>query len=190
MKAILMQQPGEASSLVESEVNAPTLVEADQLLIKLEAAGVNPIDTKLRANGTYFPDQLPTILGCDGSGRVVEVGAEVKNFHVGDEVYYFYGGIGGAEQGNYAEYNVISEAYVAPKPSNLSFSEAAAVPLALITAWESLHHRTVVKKGESVLIHAGAGGVGHLAIQLAKIAGCRVITTVSSKEKEKFVRSL
>jgi len=190
MRAILMEQPGEASSLVESVVETPELVAPDQLLIKLEAAGINPIDTKLRANGTYFPDQLPTILGCDGAGRVVEIGASVTNFKVGDEVYFYYGGVGGEEQGNYAEYNRIPEAYLAPKPSTLTFSEAAAIPLALITAWEALHHRAEIREGESLLIHAGAGGVGHLAIQLAKMAGCRVITTVSSKEKELFVRSL
>ncbi len=191
MKAILMQQAGAADLLhYSTEVARPEIKEAHELLIEIKAAGVNPIDTKLRANGTYHPDKMPAILGCDGSGKVIAVGTAVERFKPGDEVYYFYGGIGGDEQGNYAEYNVINEAYVAHKPGIITHVEAAAIPLALITAWEALHHKANIQPGQTVLIHAGAGGVGHLAIQLAKIAGCRVITTVSSDAKAELVHDL
>lgn len=190
MKAILMQQVGAADLLHYTETTRPEIKEPHELLIKIKAAGVNPIDTKLRSNGTFYPDSMPAILGCDGAGEVIAVGDKVERFTPGDEVYYFYGGIGGDEQGNYAEYNVIDEAYVAHKPANLSCIEAAAAPLVLITAWEALHHRARIQSGQTVLVHAGSGGVGHVAIQLAKAAGCRVITTISSEGKAALVRSL
>ena len=190
MKTILMQQPGGIDVLKAADIPVPTITRPDQVLIKIESAGVNPIDTKLRANGTYFPDNLPCILGCDAAGHVIETGSSVKRFKPGDEVYYYFGGIGGEEQGNYAEYNVVPEGYVALKPEKLGFAQAAAVPLALITAWESLHDHLHMTKDETVLVQAGAGGVGHLAIQLAKIIGCRVITTVSSADKASFVTGL
>ena len=190
MKAILMQKAGATDVLHYTEVPRPEIGGPHELLIEIKAAGVNPVDTKLRSNGTYHPDKMPAILGCDGSGRVIEVGSGVEHFKPGDDVYYFYGGIGGDEQGNYAQYNVINEAYVAHKPANLSYVEAAAAPLVLITAWEALHHRANIQSGQTVLIHAGTGGVGHIAIQLAKVAGCRVITTVSSNAKSELVRDL
>jgi NADPH2:quinone reductase len=109
---------------------------------------------------------------------------------VGDRVYFCAGGLGKPETGNYAEYTVVEEHCVAHKPASLSFTEAAAVPLALITAWESLYDRGRLEAGQSVLIHAGAGGVGHLAIQLAKLRGAEVLTTVSSPDKERLVRQL
>lgn len=190
MKAIVMQQAGDAEVLHLAEVKQPEINNPDELLVEIKAAGINPIDTKLRSNGTYYPDNLPAILGCDGAGTVIAVGSAVKRFKPGDEVYYFYGGIGGDEQGNYAEYNVIKEAYVAHKPKNLSFVEAATTPLVLITAWEALNHQAKIQYGQTVLIHAGSGGVGHIAIQLAKVAGCKVITTVSSDSKAQLVRAL
>lgn len=190
MKAILMEQAGAAELLRYAEVPQPEISDPHELLIEIKAAGLNPVDTKLRSNGTYYPDKMPTILGCDGSGRVLKVGSAVTRFKPGDDLYYFYGGIGGDEQGNYAEFNVINEAYVAHKPTNLSYIEAAGAPLVLITAWEALHHRAKMESGHTVMIHAGSGGVGHIAIQLAKIAGCRVITTVSSEQKAKLVREL
>ncbi|MCW8887986.1 MAG: zinc-dependent alcohol dehydrogenase family protein [Gammaproteobacteria bacterium] len=190
MKAILMEQAGSPEQLKLAEMAQPSIQQSDQLLIKIRAAGVNSIDTKLRANGTYYPDNMPAVLGCDGSGVVIETGSQVTRFKPGDEVYYFFGGIGGDEQGNYAEYNLIGEQYVALKPDSISFEEAAAAPLVLITAWEALHHRAKIQAGQTILIHAGAGGVGHVAIQLAKAANCRVLTTVSSDTKEALARSL
>ena len=99
------------------------------------------------------------MLGCDGAGVVETAGNAVTRFRAGDEVYFFHGGIGN-EPGNYAQYNVVHEDYLARKPKHLSFAEAAAVPLALITAWEALHDRARLKASKRVLIHAAAGGVG------------------------------
>ena len=190
MRAVLMHQSGAPDALLYSnEVEPPRIHSEHQVLIRLKAAGVNPIDTKLRSRGTYYPEQMPAILGCDGAGVVEEIGEAVTRFHPGDEVYFCHGGIGG-DQGNYAELNVVDERFVAAKPRSVDFITAAAAPLVLITAWEALHDRARIEAGQKVLVHAGAGGVGHVAIQLAKAAGCQVITTVSSKAKAAFARQL
>ncbi len=160
------------------------------MLVRVRAAGVNPVDTKLRRGGTYFPDEMPAVLGCDGAGIVEDVGDAVTRFRPGDAIYYCYGGLGRAGTGNYAEYTVVHEAYAAHKPERLDFAEAAAAPLVLITAWESLFDRAHLAAGDRVLIHAGAGGVGHVAVQLARITGAEVATTVSSDEKAAFVAGL
>lgn len=189
MKAILMNAPGGPEVLQPGELPLPELPSPSHLRVRLYAAGVNPIDTKLRKNGTYFPDRLPTVLGCDGAGVVESVDIAVTRFKPGDEVYFFNGGIGG-EQGNYAEYAVVHEDCAAAKPKNLSMVEAAAVPLVLITAWEALHDRAQLKAGQTVLIHAAAGGVGHVAVQLARELGAHVAATVSSEEKGAWARKL
>lgn len=188
MRAIIMPQTGEADILTLAEVNKPDCA-AGEVLVQVMAAGVNPIDTKLRRNGLYFPNSLPAILGCDGAGIVVAVDNDVSRFEVGDAVYYCYGGLG-QKAGNYAEYIAVPEAYVAIKPDCLDFADAAAAPLVLITAWEALFDRARIQSGQKIFIHAGAGGVGHIAIQLAKIAGCDVATSVSCKEKADLVRQL
>jgi NADPH2:quinone reductase len=188
MRAIIMPQTGEPDILTLAEVNKPDCA-ANEVLIQVMAAGVNPIDTKLRRNGLYFPDRLPAILGCDGAGIIEAVGNEVTRFMAGDAVYYCYGGIG-QKAGNYAEYIAVPEAYVSPKPDCLDFAEAAAAPLILITAWETLFDRARIQSGQKVFVHAGAGGVGHVAIQLAKIAGCDVATSVSCAGKADLVRQL
>jgi len=191
MKAVLMTAAGSPEVLQVQDVQNPGVVPLGEtkLLIRLRAAGVNPIDTKLRKRGTFYPDQMPAILGCDGAGVVEAVGAGVQRFRVGDAVYFCLGGLG-AYQGNYAEYTVVDERFVARKPSSVSFAEAAAAPLVLITAWEALYERGRLEPGERVFIHAGAGGVGHVAIQLAKLKGASVCTTVSSQEKADFVEQL
>ncbi len=190
MKAVLMTAPGNPEVLQLQDVTNPGVpVGETELLIHLRAAGVNPIDTKLRKRGTFYPDQMPAILGCDGAGIVEAVGAAVKNFNVGDEVYFCNGGLG-AHQGNYAEYTTIDERFAAHKPKSVSFAVAAAAPLVLITAWEALYERGRLEPGDRVLIHAGAGGVGHVAIQLAKLKGADVCTTVGSQEKANFVKQL
>jgi len=194
MRAIVMSEPGTPEVLRLQEIARPEISESNQILVRLMAAGINPIDTKLRERGLYFPEGLPALLGCDGAGIVEAVGDDVTRFQAGDQVYYCYGGlgkkIGDSSIGNYAEYAVVDEAYVAIKPAALGFDEAAAAPLVLITAWEALFDRACIQSGQKVFIHAGAGGVGHVAIQLAKIAGCDVATTVSSDEKAAFVREL
>lgn len=189
MRAVIMTQPGSADVLTLSEMPAPVIQNEHDILVRIKAAGINPLDTKLRARGTFYPDRLPSILGCDGAGIVEAIGTGVTRFDVGDEVFFFNGGIG-ADQGNYAEYTVLDEAYAALKPASLDFNHAAAVPLALITAWESLFDRTTTTTGKTVLVHAGAGGVGHLAIQLAKHAGAHVCTTVSDLAKADFAKTL
>jgi len=189
MKAILMTAAGAPTVLQIADVPTPEIQTQTGILVRLKAAGVNPIDTKLRQRGTFYPDQMPAILGCDGSGIVEAVGAAVTRFQPGDEVYFCDGGLGAAT-GNYGELTVVEEHCVALKPQSLSFIEAAAVPLALITAWESLFDRGRLEEGRTVLIHGGAGGVGHLAVQLAKLKGARVATTVSSPAKAAFVTEL
>lgn len=189
MKAALMTATGEPDVLQLSDVPEPTLQQETELLVRLKAAGVNPIDTKLRKRGTFFPDRLPAILGCDGAGIVEAVGAAVHQFQPGDEVYFCNGGLGG-HPGNYAEWAIVDARFAARKPATMSFAEAAAAPLVLITAWEALYDRATLQAGQRVLIHAGAGGVGHVAIQLAKLRGAEVCTTVSTEVKALFVRDL
>ena len=189
MKAILMTAIGDADVLQFQEIKEPEITEATQLKIKLEAAGVNPVDTKIRRNGVFYEHALPAVLGCDGAGVVVETGTQANRFKTGDKVWFCHGGLG-REQGNYAEYTVIDERWVSLSPKTFSFTEAAAAPLVLITAWGALFDRGGLQAGQTVLVHAGAGGVGHVAIQLAKLIGARVITTVSSGQKAEFVKNL
>lgn len=189
MKAIVFETPGSASVLRLQDIPAPTIQTESEVLVRLRAAGVNPIDTKLRSRGTFYPEKTPHLLGCDGAGIVEAVGAAVQSFQVGDEVFFCNGGLGGL-MGTYAEFAVVDERFLAIKPAALSFVEAAAAPLVLITAWESLYDRGRLQAGQKVLIQAGAGGVGHVAIQLASLQGAEVCTTVSSEAKAEFCKSL
>lgn len=189
MKAMVAEHSGGPEVLRLKVVEDPKMTKPDQLLVRLKAAGVNPIDYKMRRDLERFPVTLPAILGCDGAGVVEAVGAQVSRFQVGDEVYFCQAGFNG-RQGTYAEYAVVDEALVAKKPKALDFVQAAAVPLVLLTAWESLYDRVRLESGMKVLIQAGAGGVGHIAVQLAKLAGAEVATTVSTLEKEAFARRL
>ena len=190
MKAVLMTAAGEPEVLQLQEVPEPQIQNDTEILVRLQAAGVNPLDTKLRRRGTFYSDQMPAILGCDGAGVVEAVGSGVQRFRVGDEVYFCAGGLGESGTGNYAQLTVVDERLVAHKPASLSFAEAAAAPLVLITAWEALYDRGRLEAGQRVLIHAGSGGVGHVAIQLAKLRGAEVCTTVSSQDKARLVRQL
>ena len=189
MRAVLMTEVGPADVLHAVEVEEPEISSPTQIKVRLKAAGVNPVDTKLRSRGVFYEDALPAILGCDGAGEVVETGDSVTRFIPGDDVWFCHGGLGGAP-GNYAEYTVLDEKEAEMKPARMSFEQAAALPLVSITAWEALFDRAGLKARQTVLIHAGAGGVGHVAIQLAKSAGARVCTTVSTDEKAAFVKRL
>jgi NADPH:quinone reductase len=189
MNAMLMTAPGGLDVLKFTSLPVPQLSNSNELLIKVHAAGVNPLDTKIRKQHFFYPNNLPVILGVEGAGVVDKVGSDVKRFRIGDEVYFFGNGLG-AEAGAYAEYTVLAEDYVARKPGNLSMVEAAAIPVVLITAWEALIDRLALKSGERILIHAGAGGVGHIAVQLARTRGAMVAATVSGEEKAQFVRGL
>lgn len=190
MKAIAMNSTGNPDVLQLQEMPDPQIEKPTEILVRLRAAGVNPVDTKLRHRGTFYPDKMPAILGCDGAGVVEAVGVNVKQFQPGDEVYFCQGGLGKQGTGNYAQFAVVDERLVARKPASLSFAEAAAAPLVLITAWESLYDRGRLETGQRVLVHAGAGGVGHVAIQLAKLKEADVCTTVSTLEKADFVHQL
>ena len=190
MQAIRIHHAGDASSLsIDNETDKPVIQHDKQVLVQLKAIGINPIDTKIRSNPEAFPLELPYTLGCDGAGIIEAVGDTVTHFKVGDEVLFCQCGFHGV-QGCYAEYALVEQHYLAHKPHTLSFEEAAALPLTFITAWEALFDRAQLQHGQKVLIHGGAGGVGHIAIQLAKDHGCEVATTVSSDEKAEFVKSL
>ncbi len=190
MHAIQMTAAGPADEVLEyTDVPEPEISKTTEIKVQLKAAGVNPIDTKLRSRGVFYPDALPAILGCDGAGTVIETGSSVTRFQTGDKVWFCHGGLGGAP-GNYAEMTVLEQSEAELMPAKLGFEEAAALPLVLITAWESLFDRAGLAAGQTVLIHAGAGGVGHVAIQLAKSVGATVATTVSTPEKADIVRQL
>ena len=189
MKAIEMRETGGPSVLQLAQRPRPELSGPEDILVRLKAAGVNPVDTKIRSRGPLIPDGLPAVLGCDGAGVVEEAGAEVTRFKPGDEVWFCHGGLGGPV-GNYADYIVLDNHLAQAKPPSIGFVEAAAAPLVLLTAWEALSDRARLSEGQTVLIHAGAGGVGHVAIQLARAAGARVCTTVSSPEKADFAHEL
>lgn len=189
MKSIVMTAVGEPDVLKFQDSLEPEITQPTEIKVRLAAAGVNPVDTKIRRNGVFYEDSLPAILGCDGAGEVIEKGSAVSRFKLGDKVWFCHGGLG-REQGNYAQYNVLDERWASLMPISYTFAEAAASPLVLITAWGALFERGGLRAGQTVLIHAGAGGVGHVAIQLAKIKGARVITTVSSEKKREFVKSL
>ncbi len=189
MKAILATAPGSAEVLQLRDIPKPGLPTPHHLRVRLAAAGVNPVDTKLRAKPAYYPEKLPAILGCDGAGIVEAVGSAVTRFKVGDAVSFCNGGLGD-EPGNYAEYTTLHEDYCAKKPASLSLQDSAALPLVFITAWEALVERANLQAGQTVLIHAGAGGVGHIALQLAHHFGARVAVTVSDDKKAGIARSL
>jgi NADPH2:quinone reductase len=189
MKAILATAPGSTDVLQLRDIPKPELPSPYHLRVKLAAAGVNPIDTKLRAKPVYFPDKLPAILGCDGAGVVEAVGDSVMRFKIGDPVFFCSGGLGD-EPGSYAEYTTLHEDYCAAKPSTLSLQDSAALPLVFITAWESLVERAHLQASQTILIHAAAGGVGHVAVQIARSLGARIAVTVGDDNKAEIVRSL
>jgi NADPH2:quinone reductase len=189
MKAIQIKANGGPEALQFADLPMPSIGRDTEVLVRVMAAGINPVDTKMRAKATTYGLQLPAVLGCDAAGVVEEVGDAVTDLQPGDAVYYSRAPLG-ARFGQYAEYAVVDSRLVAKKPDSLDFMQAAAAPLVLITAWEALHDRAHVTSGHNVLVHAGAGGVGHVAIQLARLAGAQVATTVSDEQKGAFVESL
>ncbi|MDP1996035.1 MAG: zinc-binding dehydrogenase [Gallionella sp.] len=189
MKAIFATAPGGPDVLQLRDIPKPGLPSPHHLRVKLAAAGVNPVDTKLRAKPAYHPDKLPAILGCDGAGIVEATGSAVTHFKPGDAVFFCNGGIGD-EPGCYAEYTTLHEDYCAVKPANLSLEDSAALPLVLLAAWESLVERANLQAGQTILIHAAAGGVGHIAVQLAHHLGARIAVTVGDNKKAGLVHGL
>src|SRR5712691_537256 len=178
MKAFVVDRYGRKQSLRFGEMPNPELRE-DDVLVRVHAAGVNPLDSKIR-DGEFkliLPYRLPLILGNDVAGVVVQVGSRVRRLKLGDEVYArpHHDRIG-----TFAEFIAMNENDVAIKPKKLTMEEAASIPLVGLTAWQALIERANLKKGQKVLIHAGSGGVGTFAIQLAKHLGAIVATTTST----------
>jgi NADPH2:quinone reductase len=174
---------GGADLFEEWDVERPA-PGAGEVLVRVVAAGTNPVDAKFRAEGDSIGLEAPIVLGADVSGVVEEAGSGVTDFAPGDEVYYTPEVFGPRSNGSYAEYHVAKADIVAKKPASLSHEEAAAVPLAGGTAYEAIVRRLSVRVGETVLIHGGAGGVGSFAVQIAKAAGARVLATASSDNQE------
>ncbi|OED32072.1 NADPH:quinone reductase [Planococcus maritimus] len=182
MKAIVIDQYGGKEQLKEREVETPA-ISAHQVLVEVHATSINPIDWKLREGylKEMLPWEFPIILGWDVAGVVKEVGDEVRHYHPGDRVF---ARPATTRQGTYAEFVPVDENLLARMPESMSFEEGAAIPLTGLTAWQCLVETGQIKKGDKVLIHAGAGGVGSMAIQIANSIGCYVATTASDKNDE------
>ncbi len=187
MKAFILDRYKKNGALRLGEMPEPT-VRDDDVLVEIHAAGLNPLDSKIR-DGEFkliLPYRPPFILGHDVAGRVVRVGSNVRRFKPDDEVY---ARPRDGQIGAFAEFIAVNEADLALKPQNLGMEEAASIPLVGLTAWQALVERAGLRKGQKVLIHAGSGGVGTFAIQLAKHLGATVATTTSTANVD-LVRSL
>lgn len=186
MRAIVVPEFGSADVLKLLEQPVPTRGDHD-LLLEVYASALNPIDFKIRRGALTKDRHMPIILGFDVSGVVRGLGRSVTGFQAGDEVYASPSLV---RNGANAEFVCVDARTAAPKPKMLDHLHAAALPLVTITAWEALLLRAKIQTGETVLIHAGGGGVGHIAIQLAKLHGCRVMTTVGKPESLELCRQL
>lgn len=178
MKAFVIDRYGKQEPLQLAEVPEPKLGEQD-VLVQIHAASINPLDLKIRSGALkrILPLRLPLVLGNDLAGVVTRVGAKVQRFKPGDEVY---ARTDTRRIGTFAEFIAVAESNLALKPASLSMEEAASIPLVGLTAWQALVEKGNLRKGQKVFIHAGSGGVGTLAIQLAKHLGAHVATTTSS----------
>ncbi len=187
MKAVRIHEYGGPEVLRYEDAPIPQPGEGE-VLVRVQAAGVNPLDYKLRGGAMrqIFPLALPAILGSDFAGVVVEVGAGVNHITVGEHVY----GTAGTEKGGaYAQYVVAKAGEIAHKPGALTAAEAASVPVVAQTAWQALHQVGRIGRGDKVLIHGAAGGVGMYAIQFAKQVGCHIIA-LSTHEHSQHLRDL
>ncbi|MCG6889873.1 MAG: zinc-binding dehydrogenase [Gammaproteobacteria bacterium] len=189
MKAMVLDAPGGPEALQARRVDMPWPAAAGDVLVRLKVAALNPADAYFRSFGPYLDQGGPCVLGHDAAGIVEQVGKEVTRVRPGQRVCFCNGGIGG-HFGTYAEFAVVPETQLSLVPDAVEDATAAALPLVFITAWESLKERAGVKAGDFVLIHAGAGGTGHIAVQVAAELGGRVATTVSSDEKIALVLEL
>lgn len=188
MRAMKIRDFGGPEVFEEVELPVPA-VKAGHVLIKVMASSVNPVDTKIRSGMLAAIAPESGVLGFDVAGVVTEVGADVTDFSEGDKVYGSPVGCLGTS-GALAEYVLADADCLALMPEEMSFTDAAALPLVSITAWEGLYDRADVTRGQNVLVHAGAGGVGHVAVQLAVIAGANVFATVSTEAKAKLVKAM
>ena len=180
MEAMVITDFGGTDVFEQRDVEKPS-PGPSEVLVRVHASSVNPVDYKIREAGSWAGISPPAVIGYDVSGVVEAVGDEVTDFAAGDEVFYTPEIFG--EQGSYAEYHVADESIVARKPETLSHEEAAALPLAGATAWEAIVERGDVEAGETVLVH-GAGGVGAHAVQIAAASGAQVVATASPETVE------
>ncbi len=187
MTALLLESyEDQAFTKTEIEIPRPG---PGEVLVRIKASGVNPIDYKIRTGAApYAMPELPAIIGTDMAGEVISTGEGVTAFKVGDEVYGLTGGVRGL-QGSLAQYVAVDANLIALKPSNLTMREAAALPLVFLTAWEGLVDHAHVSQGDRVLVNGGAGGVGHMVVQLACALGAEVFATASGGKCER-VRQL
>lgn len=189
MRAMVIEQFGEPEVFVERSIPCPA-IKSGHVLIDVQATSVNAVDILIRRMGPPFlAPQFPAVLHSDVAGIVVETASDVREFKPGDQVYGCAGGLIGTG-GALGEFMLADAALIAHKPNSLSMAEAAALPLVALTAWEALRERTIAKPGQKILVHGGAGGVGHIGVQLAKLAGAQVFATVSSDEKAAIARNL
>ena len=179
---------GEPDVFYPLELPKPEVIPG-YVVIQVAASSINPVDCKIRRFGPSIAPALPAVLHSDVAGVITAVGAGVGKFQVGDQVYACAGGVKGLG-GALADFLLADADLVAFKPKSLTLLQAAALPLVAITAWEALFDRGALQPGQTVLIHAATGGVGHIAIQLAKWAGAKVFTTVSSAEKGAIAQQL
>lgn len=187
MKAVRIHEYGGPEVLVYEDVPRPE-PKAGQVLVRVAAATVNPIDVAVREDRFPTPKQPPKIIGSDGAGVVEEVGADVTTVKPGDEV--FFSGLGVGSEGSYAEYAVIHETQAVPVPAGLSPTDAAALGMVFPTAYYALVRRGALQAGETVLVQGAAGGVGSAAVQIAAALGARVTGTVAGADEAELVRSL
>jgi NADPH:quinone reductase-like Zn-dependent oxidoreductase len=179
MKAVVIDGYGGPDRLEVREMEKPE-PGPGQLLVRVRAASVNPLDWKMRSGRMrYVKPARPMILGYDLAGEVEAIGAEVSHFEPGDAVYAY-----SARGGAYAEYALVEEEAAAPKPASLSFEEAAAVPVAALTALQALRNQGELADGERLLVNGGAGGVGHFAVQIGKALGARVVAVASGRNQD------
>ncbi|HEX8236185.1 MAG TPA: NADP-dependent oxidoreductase [Abditibacteriaceae bacterium] len=188
MKAVVLEEYGGPEALLLQEVAQPSLAR-DELLIKVHNTAINALEWKLRKGmGETFGLELrlPFVLGSEFAGNVEAVGSDVLNFKVGDAVFGF---VDVTRSGGYAEYVTAKPSEMALKPQNIDFVHAAAIPVGALTSWQALFDTANLQSGQTILVHGATGGVGSMAVQLAKAKGARVIGTASGRNEE-FVRSL
>ncbi len=183
MKAILIHEYADDAEMTYTEVERPE-PKADEVLVKVHAAAVNPIDWKIRGGrGRKFGMEMPLILGADFAGRVEKTGSKIEKFKSGDAVY------GKILVGCYAEYVIVKENELVRKPENFDFEEAASIPMGALTSWQAVFDKADLKSGQKLLVHGASGSVGSMAVQIAKAKGAYVIGTASGHNQE-FVESL
>lgn len=185
MQALVLNRQNGPLELTEIPMPQPA---HGQVRVRIAASGLNPLDTKIRAgSAAHAKHPLPLVLGIDMAGVVDAVGPGVSTFRVGDEVYGMTGGVGGI-QGSLAQYAAVDADLLAIKPVNLSMREAAALPLAFITSYSGIVDRAHLQAGQTVLVQGGAGGVGHVSVQLARALGARVFATAGLRDHDLVAR--